>query len=54
MSVVLTDNSGSAQGCAVSQNSDLRVADAGNTLAAVLARRCGERVVCAESAGYGA
>jgi hypothetical protein len=43
-SVVLCDNSGSTQGCVVSQHSDLRVADAGNTLAAVLARRCGERV----------
>jgi hypothetical protein len=44
VSVVLTDNSGSTQGCVVSGNSDLRVADAGNILGAVLARRCGERV----------
>jgi hypothetical protein len=44
VSVVLSDNSGSTQGCVVSQNSDLRVADAGNMLGAVLARRCGERV----------
>ena len=43
-SVILADNSGSTQHCAVSGNSKMRVADAGNTLAAVLARRCGERV----------
>ncbi len=41
--LVLVDNSGSAVGCAVSKRSDLRVADAGNTLAAVLAKRLGAR-----------
>lgn len=41
--LVLVDNSGSALGCAVSKRSDLRVADAGNTLAAVLAKRLGSR-----------
>ncbi len=41
--LVLVDNSGSALGCAVSKRSDLRVADAGNTLAAVLAKRLGAR-----------
>lgn len=44
VSVVLTDNSGSAVGCAVSSKSNLRVADAGNMLGAVLARRGRERV----------
>ncbi len=43
--LVLTDNSGSAVGCAVSGASDLRVADAGNMLGAVLARRVGSRAV---------
>jgi hypothetical protein len=42
--LVLTDNSGSTQGCAVSGASNLRVADAGNMLGAVLARRLGPRV----------
>ena len=41
--LVLVDNSGSATGCAVSKRSDLRVSDAGNTLAAVLAKRLGRR-----------
>jgi hypothetical protein len=41
--LVLVDNSGSAVSCAVSKRSDLRVADAGNTLAAVLAKRLGSR-----------
>ena len=41
--LVLVDNSGSALGCAVSKKSELRVADAGNTLAAVLAKRLGLR-----------
>jgi hypothetical protein len=41
--LVLVDNSGSAVGCAVSKRSDLRVSDAGNTLAAVLAKRLGAR-----------
>jgi hypothetical protein len=44
VSVVLSDNSGSAVGCAVSGASDLCVADAGNTLGAVLAKRCPGRV----------
>jgi hypothetical protein len=43
--LVLTDNSGSAVGCAVSGASGLRVADAGNMLGAVLARRVGSRAV---------
>jgi hypothetical protein len=43
--LVLTDNSGSAVGCAVSGASTLRVADAGNMLGAVLARRVGSRVL---------
>src|SRR5262249_50019004 len=42
--LVLTDNSGSAVGCAVSGASKLRVADAGNMLGALLARRQGPRV----------
>jgi hypothetical protein len=42
--LVLTDNSGSAVGCAVSGASDLRVADAGNLLGAILGRRLGARV----------
>jgi hypothetical protein len=42
--LVLTDNSGSCAGCAVSGASNLRVADAGNTLGAILARRIGPRV----------
>jgi hypothetical protein len=42
--LVLTDNSGSCTGCAVSGASNLRVADAGNMLGAILARRIGPRV----------
>jgi hypothetical protein len=45
VTLVLSDNSGSAVGCAVSTKSSLRVADAGNTLAAVLARRLGARAL---------
>ena len=41
---ILADNSGSTQHCAVSGNAKLRVADAGNTLAAVLAKRLATRV----------
>lgn len=41
--LVLVDNSGSAVSCAVSKKSDLRVSDAGNTLAAVLTKRLGAR-----------
>jgi hypothetical protein len=44
-SLVLNDNSGSAVGCVVSSGSDLRVAEAGNMLGAMLARRCGDRVL---------
>jgi hypothetical protein len=43
--LLLSDNSGSAVGCAVSGASGLRVADAGNMLGAVLARRVGPRAV---------
>jgi hypothetical protein len=43
--LVLTDNSGSAVGCAVSGALNLRVADAGNMLGAILARRLGPRVL---------
>jgi hypothetical protein len=45
VTLVLADNSGSAVGCALSGKSKLRVADAGNMLAAVLARRLGRRAV---------
>ena len=45
MTVALADNSGSAVGCAVSGKGSLRVADAGNTLGAVLARRLGSRAL---------
>ncbi|HEY1191011.1 MAG TPA: TROVE domain-containing protein [Gemmata sp.] len=41
--LVLVDNSGSACSCVVSKRSDLRVSDAGNALAAVLAKRLGAR-----------
>ena len=44
VTVVLTDNSGSATGCAVSAKSRLVVADAGNMLMAVLAKKLGRRV----------
>jgi hypothetical protein len=43
--LVLTDNSGSCTGCAVSGASNLCVADAGNMLGAILARRVGDRVL---------
>ncbi|MEZ6043117.1 MAG: TROVE domain-containing protein [Planctomycetaceae bacterium] len=45
VTMVLTDNSGSAVGCAISGQSRLRVSDAGNMLAAVLAKRLGRRAV---------
>jgi hypothetical protein len=45
VTVALADNSGSAVGCAVSGRGSLRVADAGNMLEAVLARRLGSRAV---------
>jgi TROVE domain len=45
VTLVLVDNSGSCVGCAVSAKSKLRLADAGNMLAAVLARKVGTRAV---------
>ena len=45
VTVVLADNSGSAVGAPVSGKGSLRVADAGNTLEAVLARRLGHRAL---------
>jgi hypothetical protein len=45
VTVALADNSGSAVGCAVSGKGSLRVADAGNMLEAVLAKRLGRRAV---------
>jgi hypothetical protein len=43
ITVAFTDNSGSAVGCPVSGKSDLRVADCGNILEAVLAKKLGRR-----------
>lgn len=43
--MVLSDNSGSAVGCAISGRSRMRVSDCGNMLAAVLAKRMGRRVI---------
>lgn len=45
VTLVLTDNSGSAVGCAISGKSKLRVSDAGNMLEAVLAKRLGRRAI---------
>jgi hypothetical protein len=45
VTLALADNSGSAVGCAVSAKSKLRVADCGNMLAAVLAKRLGLRAL---------
>lgn len=45
VTLVLNDNSGSAAGCAVSTKSRLCVADAGNMLGAILARRLGRRAI---------
>ena len=45
VTMVLTDNSGSAVGCAISGKSRIRVSDCGNMLAAVLAKRLGRRAV---------
>jgi len=45
VTAVMTDNSGSAVGCVVSRNSDLRVSDAGNTLAAIIAKRFGRNAL---------
>jgi hypothetical protein len=45
VTMVLTDNSGSAVGCAISRKSKLCVADCGNMLAAILAKRLGRRAL---------
>jgi hypothetical protein len=45
VTLVLADNSGSAVGCAVSAKSKLRVADCGNMLEAVLAKKLGRRAL---------
>jgi len=45
VTAVMTDNSGSATGCPVSGKSDLRVSDAGNTLAAIVAKRFGRNAL---------
>jgi len=45
VTLVLTDNSGSAVGCAISGKSRIRVSDCGNMLSAVLAKRMGERAI---------
>lgn len=45
VTMVLTDNSGSAVGCPISGKSRIRVSDCGNMLSAVLAKRLGRRAV---------
>ena len=45
VTLVLADNSGSAVGCAISGKSKLRVADAGNMLEAILAKKLGQRAI---------
>ena len=45
VTMVLTDNSGSAVGCSVSGKSRIRVSDCGNMLSAVLAKRLGRRAI---------
>lgn len=45
VTLVLTDNSGSAVGCGVSGKSKLRVSDAGNMLEAILAKKLGRRAI---------
>lgn len=45
VTMVLTDNSGSAVGCAISGKSRIRVADCGNMLSAILAKRLGRRAL---------
>lgn len=45
VTAVMTDNSGSAVGCGVSGRSDLRVSDAGNMLAAIVAKRFGRNAL---------
>lgn len=43
--VIFVDNSGSAQGAAISGKSNMRVSDTGNTLAAVIAKRMGRKAM---------
>jgi hypothetical protein len=45
VTLVLTDNSGSAVGCAISGKSKLRVSDAGNMLETILAKKLGRRAI---------
>jgi hypothetical protein len=45
VTMVLTDNSGSAVGCAISGKSKLRVSDCGNMLEAILAKKLGSRAI---------
>jgi hypothetical protein len=45
VTMVLADNSGSAVNCVVSRKSKLRVADCGNMLEAILAKKLGRRAV---------
>jgi hypothetical protein len=45
VTLVLSDNSGSAVGCAISRKSKLRVSDAGNMLEAILAKKLGRRAI---------
>ena len=45
VTMVLTDNSGSAAGCAISGKSHIRVSDCGNMLSAVMAKRLGRRAI---------
>jgi hypothetical protein len=45
VTMVLTDNSGSAVGCPISGKSKLRIADCGNMLEAILAKKLGRRAI---------
>ena len=45
VTMVLSDNSGSAVGCSISGKSKLRVSDCGNMLEAILAKRLGRRAI---------
>jgi hypothetical protein len=45
VTMALADNSGSACGCAISRKSKLRVADCGNMLEAILAKKLGRRAL---------
>lgn len=45
VTVILSDNSGSAVGAVISGKSDLRVADTGNTLAAIIAKKMGRDAI---------